>query len=105
MTLRSLLHLYLSTTLTVLHTMKLWFTLAAPFDFVKNLVSQAASHRQPQPLAPQDACFLVNVYSYVYGIPAVSVGQLSPDAPDLFNNVSRIFLQPHWAKQFGTASH
>ena len=39
----------------------------------------------------------VNVYSRVYGIPAVSVGQLSPDsaAPDLFNNVGRIFLYSH----------
>jgi serine/threonine protein kinase len=62
------------------------FNFTALFDFLKNLISNAASHLQPQPLALQDACFLINVYSYVYGIPAVSVGQLSPGAPDLFNN-------------------
>jgi serine/threonine protein kinase len=50
------------------------------------LVSNAASHLQPQPLALQDVGFLANVYSYVYGIPAVSFGQLSPDAPDRLNN-------------------
>ena len=62
----------------------------APFHFVKNLVSKAASHPQPQSLAlqVQDVSFLVNAYSTVYGTPVISGGQLSPDAPDLFNKVS-----------------
>ena len=88
--------------LTVQHTTKPRFI----FDFVKNSISKAASHLQPQPsLALQETCFFLNVYSRVYGIPPVSVGQLSTDASDLFNNVSQIFLQTPWTNQVGTASN
>jgi len=60
----------------------------APFYSVKDLFSGAASHLQSRPLLLQDVYFLVNVYSNVYGTPVMSGGQSSPDAPDLFNNVS-----------------
>ena len=62
-------------TLTVQHIMEPRFISTAPVDFVENSVSSAASHLQAQPLAVQDACFYVNDYSHVYGIPAVSAGQ------------------------------